>query len=120
MSPVNLGLRFVLELVALAGWGIFAYRSFAGIKGIVAVVVTVLVLAAIWGVFNVPDDPSRSGNAPVVVPGWLRLMIELIILFGGAYALYLTGYARIGVLVAALIVVHYLWGYERIAWLLSR
>jgi len=33
--------------------------------------------AAIWGIFAVPDDPSRSGNAPVIAPGLVRIVIEL-------------------------------------------
>ncbi|WP_280456932.1 DUF2568 domain-containing protein, partial [Nocardia carnea] len=33
------------------------------------VVLLPVVAAAAWGVFAVPDDPSRSGAAPVAVPG---------------------------------------------------
>ena len=30
----------------------------------------------IRGVFAVPDDPSRSGSAPIAVPGLARLTLE--------------------------------------------
>ena len=74
----------------------------------------------IWGVFNVPGDPSRSGAAPVPVPGVVRLLLELAILVGGAFALWLSGYRAASIILAVLIVAHYLLSIDRIAWLLRR
>jgi hypothetical protein len=42
-----------------------------------------LLAATAWGVFNVKGDPSRSGKAPVPVPGIVRLLLELAF-FGSA------------------------------------
>ncbi|MFQ6227417.1 DUF2568 domain-containing protein [Nocardia sp. NPDC002869] len=47
-----------------------------------------VIAATAWGVIAVPDDPSRSGAAPVAVPGAIRLLVEFAVLFGGAAALF--------------------------------
>jgi hypothetical protein len=43
--------------------------------------------AALWGTFNVPNDPSRSGAAPLRVSGATRLALELSILGFGGYSM---------------------------------
>ena len=75
---------------------------------------------ALWGVFAVPDDPSRSGNAPVPVPGVVRLFLELAILLGGAYAWYLAGYTLFAGIFGTLIAFHYFLSAERVGWLLQQ
>ena len=73
--------------------------------------------AVIWGTFAVPNDPSRSGRAPVPVPGVVRLGIELATFGFGAWALYDTGSTTLSLIFAAIVVVHYLASYDRVAWL---
>ncbi|MBN2245139.1 MAG: DUF2568 domain-containing protein, partial [Candidatus Aminicenantes bacterium] len=34
---------------------------------------------ALWGTFRVPGDSSSSGKAPIPIPGFLRLFLELVI-----------------------------------------
>ena len=75
---------------------------------------------ALWGIFAVPNDPSRSGNAPVAIPGVMRLVLELSILLGGAYAWYLGGFTVVAAVFTALVVFHYLLSIERIIWLLQQ
>ncbi|MGB1276717.1 MAG: YrdB family protein, partial [Nannocystaceae bacterium] len=75
--PVNLGLRFLLELCALAAVGLFGWTRFSGALQWVSCVAFPLVFMALWGTFAVPEDPSRSGGAPVPIPGVLRLCLEL-------------------------------------------
>ena len=74
MAAWNLGLRFGLELAALAGFGIAAWRLADGAWRWAAAIGVPLAAAVFWGVFNVPGDPSRSGEAPVVVPGVVPLV----------------------------------------------
>jgi hypothetical protein len=85
MNAANLILRFLLELAALVGFATLAWLSVSGWWRFVVALLVVLIAMALWGVFAVPDDPSRSGNAPVPVPGAVRLVLELTILLGGAY-----------------------------------
>lgn len=118
--PVNLALRFLLELAALASLGIWGWSQTEGnIKYLLAVGVPILA-AAVWGTFAVPDDPSRSGKAPVPVPGILRLFIELLIFGSGIWALFDLGIARGGWILCSLVLIHYIVSYDRIIWLLRR
>lgn len=79
--PVNLAPRFLLELAALLALGIWEWQQSESWLRFVLVLAVPIIAAAIWGTLNVPHDPSRSGAAPVVVPGVLRLDIELDSLF---------------------------------------
>jgi hypothetical protein len=116
----NLGLRFLLELAALAGFGFAGWRLVAAPWHWLAVIVLPAIAAALWGTFGVTDDPSRGGQPPVVVPGLLRLLLEFAVLFGGAAAFALAGYRATGLVLALLIAAHYALSWDRIGWLLTR
>ncbi|MDJ0767933.1 MAG: DUF2568 domain-containing protein [Ilumatobacter sp.] len=115
----NLALRFGLELAALAGLAVVAWRFGAGPVRWIAVVAVPLLAAAAWGVFNVAGDPSRSGQAPVEVAGWLRLTIELLILGGGAVALAVAFRVDVGIAVGLLVMLQYATSWSRVDWLLG-
>jgi hypothetical protein len=119
MAGWNLGLRFGLELGALAALATATWRLAPGTFRWVAVVIVPVIAAAIWGVFNVLGDPSRSGAAPVEVGGWTRLAIELLILGGGAVALGLIGQPVIGIGFAVLIAAQYVTSWSRVQWLVE-
>lgn len=72
------------------------------------------------GTFAVLNDPSRSGRAPVPVPGVVRLVLELVILFGGAAGFYGAGYTTTGIIVALLIAISYAFSMDRLGWLLRQ
>jgi hypothetical protein len=119
MAGWNLALRFALEIGALIGLGIAAWQSTSGPARWIASIAVPLVAAAVWGTFNVLNDPSRSGEAPIEVAGWLRLVIELTILGGGAVAIGIVGGRIAGIGFAVLILVHYAASWSRIQWLIS-
>ena len=117
--PANLALRFLLELAALAGLGFLGYLLSFGWPRFLLAAALPVAAAAIWGAFAVPDDPSRSGNAPVPVAGWLRLAIELAI-FGLGIAGLATASKTAALSVLVLVIIHYLLSVDRIRWLLAR
>lgn len=119
MAAWNLALRFGLEIAALGGLAIAAWNLSSSSLRWVAVIVVPVAAATIWGVFNVLDDPSRSGEAPIEVSGWIRLAIELVILGGGAVAYAYAQRPAIAVGLIALIVVHYATSLNRIEWLIQ-
>jgi hypothetical protein len=119
MASWNLALRFGLELGALAGLGIAAWKLTSNPIRWAVVIALPVAAAIVWGVFNVLDDPSRSGAAPVEVSGWIRLAIELAVLGGGAAALAIAGRRDIGIAFAVLIAVHYAASWTRIEWLVQ-
>jgi hypothetical protein len=118
--PLNLALRFLLELSGLVAVGMFGWIGLDGAARWGGVIGFPLAFATLWGIFNVPDDPSRSGAAPVRVPGIVRLGLELTLFAAGAAALYLAGYPRVGIGFGTLVLVHYVLSWDRIAWLLKR
>jgi hypothetical protein len=120
MQPWNLALRFGLELAALTGLGVAAWDQTAGAARWVAVAAAPLAGAALWGTFNVLDDPSRSGEAPVEVPGWVRLTVELLVLGAGWVSYGLAGYTLVGAAFGAATVLHYTVSRARVQWLLTR
>jgi len=120
MNASNLALRFLLELAALVGLATWAWNLASGLWRFVLALFVVVIAMALWGVFAVPNDPSRSGNAPVPISGLLRLILELSLLLGGVYAWQLSGFTFVAYIVGALVVVHYLLSVERIVWLLQQ
>ncbi|MDH3303457.1 MAG: YrdB family protein [Acidimicrobiia bacterium] len=119
MAGWNLALRFGLELVALFGLGFAAWKLTSGPVRPAAVVILPVFAATLWTVFNVVGDPSRSGAAPVEVPGWTRLVIELAVLGAGAVAIFLAGRQDLGLAHGAVIIFHYAVSWPRVQWLLG-
>jgi len=118
--PLNLALRFLLELTTLVAAGMWAWRLGSGhLRFVLAIGIPVL-MAAVWGIFNVPGDPSRSGAAPVIVPGLLRLAIELAFFAFGTWSLHQCGHSRAAWALGILVMFHYLMSYDRIKWLLAQ
>ena len=123
MGSFNLILRFLLELAALVSLGIWGWQQ--GKEGAVwfsyALAVGLPIIAAVvWGIFNVPDDPSRSGKSPVVVPGIIRLTIELIFFALATWALYDLGLTRLSGIFGVVVFIHYIVSYKRIFWLIKQ
>ncbi len=119
MAGWNLALRFLLELAALIGLAAAVWKIGSGPGRWIAVVIVPVAAAVVWVVFNVRDDPSRSGAAPVEVDGVVRLALELAILFGGAAAVAFAARPELGMVFAVAIVGHYLVSSDRIEWLVQ-
>lgn len=110
-NPLNLALRFALELAALAALGYWGWATHSGAARFVWTIAVVVGAAAVWGVFRVPGD----GGPPVVaVPGWVRLMIEAVFFTGATVALFSAGQVTLGVVFAVIVVVHYAISYDRV------
>ena len=117
--PLNLALRFMLEIAALIIIGLWGWKqSDSWLKFLLAIGIP-LILMTIWGIFNVPGDPSRSGQAPVIIPGFIRLLIELGIFSLASWCLYDMGPKNYGVAFAVVVLMHYAISYDRIIWLLK-
>jgi hypothetical protein len=117
--PANLTLRFILELCALAAVGVWGWQQSESWLRFVFALGLPFILAVIWGSFAVPNDPSRSGNAPIITPGFVRLIIELSIFGFAAWSLYNMGDATLSFVLGGIVVVHYSLSYDRIKWLLA-
>lgn len=118
-NPINLAVRFLLEIIALIALGSWAKAQFSGALGFVMMIAVPLLAAIIWGTFNVKDDPSRSGKAPVPVPGIVRLFIELDFFALATWALFALN-STYGWWFGGITLAHYVLSYDRIIWLLKR
>ena len=118
--PINLALRFILELIALFIAGYWGWKQSDTWLRFVWAVAIPLIEAIIWGVFAVPDDPSRSGKAPIPTPGVVRLGLEFIFFIFAVWASYDLGFAGIAWMIGIVVVLHYLFSYDRVKWLISK
>ena len=118
--PINLTLRFLLELSALFAMGVWGWRSSVGWLRFALALGIPIVAAVVWGTFAVPDDPSRSGAAPIAVSGILRLLIEAAIFGCAVWALYDAGFTGLSWGLGLIVVLHYLASYDRMLWLIRQ
>lgn len=117
--PLNLLLRFVLELTALWAAGRCAYGQLQGPLRWLGALLLPAALATLWGVFAVPEDPSRGGAPVVAVPGWMRLLLELGFFAVGLISLRVSYGETWCFLFGGLLVLHYALAWDRLQWLWS-
>ena len=116
-NPLNLALRFILELVGLFALGYWGWTQNTGILRYVVTIGLPLLAAALWGTFRVPDDP---GKAPVAVPGALRLLLEAAYFSAASWAFYAAGQDTWALVFGAVVLGHYVISYDRVLWLLKQ
>jgi hypothetical protein len=109
-NPINLALRFLLELVMLADISWWGYHRFAGWLGIAACIAFPVLAAVLWGVFRIPNDPRP---APVAIRGPFRLLLEWVLFGWAVWALEDLGYDAGAWFLAGILVAHYLVSYDR-------
>jgi hypothetical protein len=117
--PLNLGLRFLLELAALVAFGFWGWSLAAGWMRLPLTLAAPITAASMWGLFNVPGDRSRSGAAPIPVKGIVRLAVELAFFALAVWALAASDHASLGIILAVAVAIHYAISYDRIAWLVA-
>ena len=116
--PANLGFRLVLELAAFSALAFGGYALGTGAFSWALAIGLPLAAMAAWGTFNVPGDRSRSGEAPVPVPGAVRLLVEALV-FGAAIVVVWFASPMYAVALLLGVVVHYALSIDRIRWLLA-
>lgn len=110
-------LRLLLEVAALgaigyAGWNLVENT----LVSVVLVVALPFVAAAVWGLLRVDGDPAGK-VAPIPVLGLIRLCIEVDFFAAAVILLAVVGQVIAAAILGALVMLHYLWGYRRVQWL---
>lgn len=118
--PLNLALRFLLEIAALVALGYWGFDQHSGIWRFVLGLGVPVLAAIAWGTLAVPGDRSRSGKAPVPVSGTVRLLLELSFFGAAALALYDAGQPILALILAGVTLLHYALSYDRVAWLVRQ
>lgn len=110
-NPINLTLRFILELVGLFALGYWGWTQHSGLYRWLLAIGVPLLAAVLWGTFRVPNDP---GKAPVAVPGWVRLLLEAAYFTSAVLAFYASGKSTWALVFGLVVIVHYAVSYDRI------
>ena len=112
--PINLAVRFALEIVLLIIFSCWGWSKFNGFNKSLLGIGLPLLVAVIWAVFRVKGDP---GKAIVAIPGWLRLLFEIIVFVSGAYLLFQLQMNKWAYLFIIVSLLHYIISYDRTVWL---
>lgn len=115
--PLNLLLRFLLELGMLAALGYWGWTQHDGILRVLLAVGLPVSAATLWGIFRVNGDPK---DAPVVIPGVLRLLLEWGLFAAAVAALWAADQTTAALVFAALVVFHYAISYEHVRWKIAQ
>lgn len=118
--PINLAVRFILEMTALIMVGIWGFSIYNGLQSYILGIGLPVLMATVWGVFAVPNDPSRSGKTVVETKGVIRLLLEFSFFILGSYVLYDLNYSNIFFGYSITVIIHYLLSIDRIKWLLNQ
>lgn len=107
MRQANLGLRFLLELGALAAVGYWGWRTGEGALRWVLAAAAPAAVAVVWGLFVSPKATFELARP-------LRYAVELAVWAAAGAALYATGHERLTV---AFVVVAVVSGALNYAWI---
>jgi hypothetical protein len=91
-----LGVRFLLELCALAALGYWGFRMGEGVMRWVLGIGAPLLAAVLWSLFVAP-----TSTAPVA----LRIAVEVLVFGSAAIALYMTGHRSLAAIFVVVTVV---------------
>jgi Protein of unknown function (DUF2568) len=94
MRPINLALRFALELAALAAFGAWGLHAAGGPARFALAAAAVLAAAGVWGRWMAPTSRHRLADPA-------RLLAEVAFFTAAGAALALTGRGALGVGLAA-------------------
>ena len=99
MRYANDGLRFLLELSALAALAYWGFEEFGGAAQWLLGLGASVLAAAVWGAFVAP-----KASRPTVDP--VRLVLEVAVFGSGVVALLLADSRTLAILLAALVAMH--------------
>ncbi|MES2111118.1 MAG: YrdB family protein [Bacteroidota bacterium] len=115
-NPINLAVRFLLELAMLIILGYWGWHLANGLTQYALAAGLPIVAAMLWGTFRIQNDPKP---APVEVPGIVRLLLEWLLFGAAVFALYDLRYFTLSIILAVILTLHYIISYDR-TWAMLR
>jgi hypothetical protein len=89
MRAANLGLRFLLELGALAAVGYWGWKTGDGLLGWGLAIAAIAAVSAVWALFVSPKHTVETSKP-------ISFAIELAVWLAAGAALYTTGHEALG------------------------
>lgn len=117
LSAFQAAVRILLEIALLASFGYWGWHL--SDDRLVQIALALLLAgtgAAVWAFFGTPGDPGR-GKSPIVVPGKVRLLIELALFMLAAYGLWTSGSRVAAETLLTAYGLHLAVTYDRVIWL---
>ncbi|MBO9728781.1 MAG: YrdB family protein [Chitinophaga sp.] len=108
--PVNLAVRFLLEIVMLIVLGCWGWHLGTDWLRYVLAAGFPLVAALLWGQFRIQNDPKP---APIAIPGPVRLLLEWVLFGLAVYGLQVLGHPQLSIGMAIIVIIHYAVSYDR-------
>ncbi|HWV69420.1 YrdB family protein [Chitinophaga sp.] len=108
--PVNLMVRFLLEILMLVILGYRGWHLGEGWLSYVLALAFPLCAAVLWGVFRIPNDPKP---APVAIPGVARLLLEFLLFGAAVWSLASLRYLHGSIALAVVVIIHYAVSWDR-------
>lgn len=116
--PINLALRFILEIAALIALGYWGWMANEGVLRYALAISLPIAAAVLWATFRVTGE--AGADQPIfAVPGVVRLLMEVAFFSFAVWGLYQAGAASTAWILGGIVLVHYLISYDRIWWLLQ-
>ncbi|MEZ4499564.1 MAG: YrdB family protein [Thermomicrobiales bacterium] len=120
LSLVQGGIRFVLELAMLGCLGYFGYNlSDTTLVRLFLAILLPVAAMILWGFFRAKGDESAGKEAPVHIPGWIRLLLELTLFLVAAGGAWWAGSRIAAETLLTFTALHYLATWQRVRWLLT-
>lgn len=119
LHPINLALRFGLEIVALYAMSSRVYAMYSSPENWFYAILSAVLAGAIWTIFKVPGDKSSNGKAIVPINGVLRFLIEFSFFFVAVFLLIVDESYSFAGIFGFFIFMHYLTSLDRFVWLLK-
>lgn len=94
LRALNLALKFVLELAAMAAFAIWGASADGAVLAVLLAVITPALAIALWGIFAAPRSPRR-------LPTRARIPFELTVFALAALALLASGHETVAIIFAA-------------------
>ena len=120
LSLVQGLIRLLLELGMLLCLGYTGYNlSETTLVRLFLAVLLPAIAMAVWAIFRAPGDESAGKEAPVHIPGWARLILELALFVIAAAGAWWAGSRIAAEALLTFTALHYVFTWQRVKWLLT-